>query len=51
MEVFKIVPQGFFDLIARIMPGSLGIILYSFLHNKNVVANGRILKTDKTTQG
>jgi hypothetical protein len=34
MEGLKIIPQVFFDLIARVIPGAAGIIAYLLLFNK-----------------
>jgi hypothetical protein len=35
METLKLIPQVFFDLIARVIPGAIGIISYLVLCEKN----------------
>ncbi len=33
MDVLKIIPQSFFDLIARVVPGAVGLIAYLLLYS------------------
>jgi hypothetical protein len=34
MEILKIIPQAFFDLIARVIPGAVAIVAYLWLFDK-----------------
>ncbi|MGB4847669.1 MAG: hypothetical protein WBP41_07095 [Saprospiraceae bacterium] len=51
MEFLKIIPQVFFDLIARVVPGSVGIVAYLLLSGKTWETSLAYIFGDSFSQG
>jgi hypothetical protein len=51
MEALKIIPQVFFDIIARVIPGCVSIVAYFILCKKTLESSVAVLFGDSFAKG